>query len=59
MIDKGILEKKYKSDDKENEAVKKQIDQIKQNYGSNGSTYKSVLQRVILEYLRKMNLKIC
>ncbi len=44
MIDKGILEKKYKSDDKENEAVKKQIDQIKQNYGSNESTYKSVLQ---------------
>lgn len=44
MIDKGILEKKYKLDDKENEAVKKQIDQIKQNYGSNESTYKSVLQ---------------
>ena len=44
MIDKGILEKKYKTDDKENKAVENQISQIKQNYGSNETTYQSVLQ---------------
>ncbi len=44
MIDKSILEKKYKKSDEEDEAVKKQIDQIKQYYGSDESTYKTVLQ---------------
>ncbi len=44
MIDKSILEKKYKKSDEEDEAVKKQIDQIKQYYGSDESTYKNVLQ---------------
>ena len=44
MIDKSILEKKYKTDSEEDESVKKQIDQIKQYYGSNESTYKSILQ---------------
>lgn len=44
MIDKSILEKKYKTDSEEDESVKKQIDQIKQYYGSNESTYKIILQ---------------
>lgn len=44
MIDKGILEKKYKTDDEENKSVENQISQIKQNYGSNETTYQSVLQ---------------
>lgn len=44
MIDKSIFEKKYKKSDKEDEAVKKQINQIKQYYGKDESTYKNVLR---------------
>lgn len=44
MIDKSIFEKKYKKSDEEDEAVKKQINQIKQYYGKDESTYKNVLQ---------------
>ena len=44
MIDKSIFEKKYKKSDEEDEAVKKQINQIKQYYGKDESTYKNVLR---------------
>lgn len=44
MMDKAILEKKYSSTDDETESVNNQIDQIKQYYGSNEETYKSVLK---------------
>lgn len=44
MIDKSIFEKKYKKSNEEDEAVKKQINQIKQYYGKDESTYKNVLQ---------------
>ena len=44
MIDKSIFEKKYKKSDKEDETVKKQINQIKQYYGKDESTYKNALQ---------------
>ncbi len=43
MIDKDFLNKKYKNSKEENEAIKKQIDQIKQSYGTDENTYKSVL----------------
>lgn len=45
MIDKELLNKKYKSDKEENEEVSKQIDQIKSNYGSDENTYKNILQQ--------------
>ena len=44
MIVKSIFEKKYKKSNEEDEAVKKQINQIKQYYGKDESTYKNVLQ---------------
>ena len=46
MIDTDILEKKYKKTDKteENEYVDNQINQIKNYYGSDESTYQSVLK---------------
>ena len=45
MIDTSLLENKYKEkDSEEDEQVKKQIEQIKSYYGSDDSTYKSVLQ---------------
>ena len=47
MIDKSILEKKYKNTDKkeEEESISKQIDQIKSYYGEDENTYKSVIQQ--------------
>lgn len=45
MMDKSILTKEYKADKEEDEAVNKQIDQIKSNYGSDADTYKTVLQQ--------------
>ena len=45
MIDKDLLNKKYKSDKEENEAVNKQIDQIKSSYGSDANTYKNIMQQ--------------
>ena len=45
MIDKDLLNKKYKSDKEENEAVNKQIEQIKSSYGSDANTYKSIMQQ--------------
>lgn len=44
MIDKSILEEKYKDNSEEDKEVKAQIDQIKSLYGSDENTYKSVLQ---------------
>lgn len=43
MIDHDLLDEDYKTDDAENKAVKSQMDQIKSYYGSNESTYKSIL----------------
>ena len=47
MIDKDIFDKKYKDTDKkeEDEAVKKQIDQIKSYYGENEETYKNIIKQ--------------
>ena len=45
MIDKDLLFKKYKTDDKEKEAVDKQIEQVKNYYGSDESTYKNMLKQ--------------
>lgn len=45
MIDKSILEKKYKDKkDEEDKEVKNQIDQIKSVYGSDETTYSNVLR---------------
>ena len=66
MIDKDLLSKKYKSDDKEKEEIDKQIEQIKSYYGGNETTYKSIIkqyfgvesedelrEKLSLEYKRK------
>lgn len=45
MIDHNILDKKYKKDKEENEAVEKQINQMRSNYGSNEEQFKSILQQ--------------
>lgn len=45
MIDHSILDKKYKSDDEEKEAIKNQINQIKSYYGEDENTYKSVIKQ--------------
>lgn len=44
MIDKSILDKKYKETKDEDDSVKKQLDQIKQYYGSDEATYKNALK---------------
>ncbi len=44
MIDTGMLAKKYKETDEENDYVNKQIEQIKSYYGSNEETYLSVIK---------------
>ena len=67
MIDKDLLSKKYKSDDKEKEEIDKQIEQIKSYYGGNEETYKSIIkqyfgvesedelrEKLSLEYKRKV-----
>ena len=67
MIDKDLLSKKYKSDDKEKEEIDNQINQIKSYYGSNEETYKNVIkqyfgvdsedelrEKLSLEYKRKI-----
>ena len=66
MIDTSIFEKKYKTDDEENKDVEKQIEQIKNIYGSNEDSYNNVLksyfgvesekeleEKLRLEYKRK------
>lgn len=45
MIDQSILEKKYKTDAEENDSINNQISQIKQYYGEDEATYKSVLSQ--------------
>jgi len=45
MIDHSILDKKYKSDEDEKNYIDNQIEQIKQYYGTDESTYKSVLKQ--------------
>ena len=45
MIDHALLDEAYKTDEKENDAVKAQIDQIKSYYGSDENTYKSILMQ--------------
>ena len=45
MIDKDLLYKKYKTDSEETEAIDNQIEQIKTYYGSDESTYNSMLKQ--------------
>ena len=45
MIDHSILDKKYKTDDEEKENTENQIEQIKQYYGEEESTYKAALKQ--------------
>lgn len=45
MIDHELLDKEYKTDDKENKAVKAEIDKIKNNYGSDEETYNAILSQ--------------
>ncbi len=45
MIDRSILEKKYKEDDEEKKYVENQINQIKSYYGSDENTYNSVIKQ--------------
>lgn len=45
MIDHKILDKEYKTDDAENEYVKKQIDGMKENYSSLGTDFDSILKQ--------------
>ena len=45
MIDKSILNKKYKTDDEETTYINNQMEQIKQYYGEDENTYKAVLQQ--------------
>lgn len=44
MIDHSLFDKKYKSDDEENEAIEKQISQLKSNYSDN-NTFISVIKQ--------------
>ena len=45
MIDKDLLYKKYKTDSEETDSINKQIEQIKSYYGSEESTYESMLKQ--------------
>lgn len=45
MIDHSILDKKYKSDDEEKEAIDKQIEQIKSYYGEDETQFNSVIKQ--------------
>jgi len=45
MIDESFLNKKYKDDKDEDKEVQEQIDQIKSYYGSDETTYSSVLKQ--------------
>ena len=44
MIDHELFDEKYKADDEENQAVKEQIDQLKESY-SDETTFQSVIQQ--------------
>ena len=67
MIDHSLLDETYVTDDKERDSIDNQINQIKQYYGQDENTYKSVLQqyfgveteqelreKLSLEYKRKL-----
>ena len=43
MIDHGLFDEKYKTDEEEDEAVETQIEQLKSNYGSDESTFNNIL----------------
>lgn len=45
LIDTDLLNKKYKTDSEETDAIDKQIEQIKSYYGSDESTYDSMLKQ--------------
>lgn len=45
MIDHNLFDKKYKSDDKEDETVKNQISQLKSNYGNDENTFQNVIKQ--------------
>lgn len=45
MIDHGILDDKYELDDEEKQGVENQINQIKEYYGEDEDTYKSVIKQ--------------
>ena len=45
MIDRSILEKKYKSTDDEKEYINNQIEQIKQYYGEDENSYKAIIKQ--------------
>lgn len=45
MIDHSLFDEKYKTDDKETEEINNQINQIKNYYGSDESTFKNILQQ--------------
>ena len=45
MLDHSLLDEKYKTDDKEKEEINKQIEQIKNYYGSDENTYKTILKQ--------------
>ena len=45
MIDHSILDKKYKNDDEEKEAIDKQIEQIKSYYGEDETQFNSVIKQ--------------
>ena len=45
MIDHGILDKKYKSDEEEKNYINDQIKQIKSYYGEDDETYKKVIKQ--------------
>lgn len=45
MLDKDLLEKKYKTDKKETESIDNQIEQVKSYYGSDESNYQSMLKQ--------------
>lgn len=45
MIDHKILDKMYKTDDKENEYVKNQIENMKKNYASSGVDFNNIIRQ--------------
>ena len=45
MIDHSLLDKEYKTDDKETDSINSQIDQIKQYYGENEESYLQILKQ--------------
>lgn len=45
MIDHKLLDEKYKTDSKENETIKKQIDQLKSNSGGSEETFQNMIKQ--------------